>query len=218
MHRGRLLQIVLLSAILAAGCSRLPGLQVLTGQNPSGQTADQVVQSLNLVMADKSGATDPALTSAADRIEAADNMVNIIEVRKNPDTRVLTVNMLFFPPNSDTTTTQGTIDQLNAIRQAFEVTWMGLMPVSDGTDTFDIRLLIPKSITTLDHGRSFTAQVATTGTIDRTAAAKYLAGIRNLSNFSNLVVSGTLNYQDATSVVYYQGTPNHPMFALTSSN
>ncbi len=218
MFRGHIWKVVLLSTILVSGCSKLPGLRVLTGQDAQGNnvaTTNQTVQALNLVMADKTGAIDAGMTSAADRIEAADNQIDIIEVRKNSDTRIFTVNMLFNPPQSDTSTAQGQIDQINAIRRAFEVTWQGMMGESEGTDQLDIRLLYPQTIATLDHGRSFVAAVIAEATIDRSVAAKYLAGARNINTFYDMVISGALNYQRPTTFTPYQGTPNHPMFMLS---
>ena len=118
MFRGRFLEVVVLSAILVSGCSKLPGLHVLTGQDAQGNniaTTDQSVQALNLVMADKTGATDPGLLAAADRIEAADSMIDIIEVRKDDETRVFTVNMLLNLSGIDTSTQAG---QIAAARRA----------------------------------------------------------------------------------------------------
>ncbi len=219
MFRGHLLKFVMLSTLLVAGCSSLPGLQVLTGQaTPQNNAAPGTVQALDLVMADKTGSTDPGLSAAADRIEAADGSVNIIEVRKDLSSRVLTVNMLFSPPQTDTSTLQGQIDQLDALRMAIEVTWQGMMNVSVGTDQFDIRLLYPQTISTLDHGQSFIGQIIAEATIDRSAAASYLAGSRNLNNFLTMVINGTLNYQQPSQFELYQGTPNHPMFMLPASS
>jgi hypothetical protein len=220
MFRGHIWKVVLLSAILISGCSKLPGLRVLTGQDAQGNnvaSTDQTVQALDLVMADKTGATDPGMTAAADRIEAADTMLDIIEVRKNADTRVFTVNMLFAPPQIDTSTAQGQIDQLNTIRRAFELTWQGMMSASSGTDQLQIRLLQPGEISTLDHGRSFVGVVIVEATIDRSAAAKYLAGQRNANTFYDMVLNGTLNYQRPTAFTPYEGTPNHPMFMLSTA-
>jgi len=220
MFRGRILGIVILAAILGAGCSQLPGLRVLTGQDAQGNslaTTNQTVQALNLVMADKSSATDPALLNAADRIEAADNLLNIIEVRKDAQARVLSVNMLLDLSAIDTSTQAGQLQQLDAIRRAFELTWQGMMQPSEGTDQIDIRVLTPGSISTLDHGNSFVGIVRVDAKIDRSAAAKYLTGVRNISNFYDLLVSGTLNYQVPTSLTLYQGTPNHPMFMLPAA-
>src|SRR5206468_1639494 len=129
-----------------------------------------------------------------------------------------TVNMLFSPPQVDTSTLQGQIAQLDALRRAFEVTWQGMMNESDGTDKFDVRLLNPASISTLDHGKSFIGYLVAEATIDRSVAANYLAGARNLSNFYDMVVSGTLTYQTPSDFEPYQGTPNHPMFMLPTSS
>jgi len=221
MLRGRILQVVVLSAILVSGCSKLPGLRVLTGQDAQGNnlaTTDQTVQALNLVMADKTGSTDPSILAAADRIEAADNLINIIEVRKDQQARVFTVNMLLDLSGIDTSTQNGQIQRLDAIRRAFELTWQGVLAPSEGTDQIDIKLLGPGQISTLDHGNSFVGVLQAEGQIDRSAAAKYLSGARNLSNFFDLIVNGTLNYTIPSKLVLYEGTPNHPMFMLPSSS
>lgn len=218
MYRGRIIQFVLLSAILVSGCSQLPGLRVLTGQTTEtngGASGDLTVQALDLVMADKSGATDPGLSAAANRIEAAAPMVDIIEVRKDTEGRVFSVNMLFSAPQVDRTTMEGQVADLEARRRAFEVTWQGMMAESEGTDVFDIRLLAPAPIATLDHGQSFVGLVVAQTSIDRSAAAAYLAGARNLNNFYDLLVNGALQYLTPSEYIFYEGTPNHPMFMLT---
>lgn len=220
MFRGRILSIVALVTMLAAGCSRMEGLRVLTGQadqSTSTSVSDQAVEALDLVMADKTGATDPGLMAAADRIEAADDMIDIIEVRKNSEQRVFVINMLFAPPQTDMSTTQGQIDFLEALRRAFEVTWQGMMQQSEGTDTINVRMIFPQSLSTLDHGRSVVGFIIAEGTIDRAAAASYLAGARSLSNFYDMIVNGTLLYQRPTDFQMYQGTPNHPMFMLAAA-
>ena len=217
MFRGRILQVVVLSVILVSGCSKLPGLRVLTGQDAQGNnvaTTDQTVQVLNLVMADKTGATDPSLLAAADRIEAADKQINIIEVRRNDQTRVFTVNMLLDLSGIDGSTQAGQIEYLDRTRRAFELTWQGTLQASEGTDQIDIKLLGPGQIATLDHGSSFVGILIAEGQIDRTEAARYLSGARNLSNFYDLIVNGTLSYQVPSQQVLYSGTPNHPMFML----
>lgn len=219
MYRGRLLRIALLSAILVSGCSSLPGLRVLTGENPeeAGPTVDASVEALDLVMADKTGTIDVGVSAAADRIETANDMLDIIEIRKDEENRVFVVNMLFNPPNYDVNTNEGQIAQLEATRRAFEVTWQGMMAESEGTDLIDVRLLFPQTITTLDHGRSFVGYVIAEGIIERSEAASYLAGARNLSSFYDMVINGTLNYQRASDFILYEGTPNHPMFMLPAS-
>lgn len=218
MFRGRILGIIIVSALLGAGCSSLPGLRVLTGQQEADVNLSNItVDTLDLVMADKSGTTDTGLAAAADRIEAADDMLDIIEVRRDTESRLFSVDMLFNPPQSDTSTIDGQIAQYEALRRAFEVTWQGMMSVSEGTDTINIRLLGAGNIATLDHGESFVGYLVAQGTIDRSAAAAYLAGARNLNNFVDIIVNGTLEYQTTNEFVPYQGTPNHPMFMLPSS-
>lgn len=220
MTPGRVLRIVVLLAILASGCSQLPGLRVLTGQDPNGTgtSGDLTVQALDLVMADKSGASDPGISAAANRIEAADNMVDIIEVRKDTEARVFTVNMLFSPPQVDTATQEGQIASLDAQRRAFEVTWQGMMPESEGTDRIDIRLLAAGRISTLDHGESFVGVVVAEISIERAKAAAYLAGARNLNNFVDMLLNGDVQYNSPTDFIPYEGTPNHPMFMLSAAS
>lgn len=219
MAPGRILRIVILMAFLASGCSQLPGLRVLSGQDPNatGTTGDLTVEALDLVMADKSGSADPGISAAANRIEAADNMVDIIEVRKDAETRVFTVNMLFNPPQVDLSTMEGQIADLEARRRAFELTWQGMLPESEGTDRLDIRLLAPGRVTTLDHGQSFIGVVIAEISIERAKAAAYLTGARNLNNFVDMLVNGELQYNNPTSIMFYQGTPNHPMFMLSAA-
>jgi hypothetical protein len=125
--------------------------------------------------------------------------------------------MLFNPPQVDTTTIEGQIEWLEARRRAFEVTWQGMMNVSEGTDTISVRLLGAGNIATLDHGESFFGYLMAEGVIERSAAATYLAGARNLNNFYDMVVEGTLEYQAASEFVPYDGTPNHPMFMLPAT-
>lgn len=220
MAPGRVLRIVVLLAFLASGCSQLPGLRVLTGQNPNGTgaTGDLTVEALDLVMADKSGASDPGISAAANRIEAADNMVDIIEVRKDTEARVFTVNMLFSPPQVDMATQEGQIANLDAQRRAYEVTWQGMMPESEGTDRIDIRLLAAGRITTLDHGESFVGVVVAEISIERAQAAAYLAGARNLNNFVDMLLNGEVQYNSPTDFIPYEGTPNHPMFMLSAAS
>ena len=203
MFRGRILGFVLLSAVLASGCSQLPGLRVLTGQTEEGVSGDLTVSALDLVMADKSGAADPGISAAANRIEAADTMIDIIEVRKDTEGRVFTVNMLFNPPQVDGSTLEGQIAQLEALRRAFEVTWQGMMPESEGTDRIDVRLLYPQSIATLDHGQSFIGYLIAQASIDRAEAAAYLAGARNLNNFYDMVINGALEYQTPDQFIHH---------------
>jgi hypothetical protein len=217
MFRGRILIIAVLSAILASGCSQMPGLRVLTGQTEEDAGGDLTVQALDLVMADKSGSADPGITAAANRIEAADTMVDIIEVRKDEENRVFVVSMLFNPPQVDMNTMEGQIADLDARRRAFEVTWQGMMPESEGTDRIEIQLLAPASVSTLDHGQSFIGFLMAQAAIERSQAAAYLAGARNLNTFYDMIVNGALQYQAPNQLILYEGTPNHPMFMLTGA-
>ena len=79
----RLQFLLAIGLLVASGCSALPGLRVLSGQDSTDALADQVVELSDMVMADKSGTTDPSLLAAADRIEQASGNVDIIEIRQD---------------------------------------------------------------------------------------------------------------------------------------
>lgn len=204
------------AGLLAVGCSSLPGLRVLTGQDTPDTTAEITVAALDLVMADKSGATDPAIIAAADRIEAATNgTVDIVEIRSDFETRIFSVDMLFRPPRSDGSL-EGQIAELEALRRAIELTWQGTMRESDGTDIIRVQMMQPADIVTLDNGTSFVGIVLADAQIERGAAAAYLSGTRSLNTFFDLIANGTLSFEQPNRLVLYEGQPNHPMFMLPS--
>ena len=217
MRRVSLLPFVLLSAFLIVGCSSLPGLRVLTGEQNGQTNADQTVQALDLVMADKFGRTDPAISAAADRIEAAAGNVDIIEIRKNDDERLFQVNLLFARPPVDTSTLDGQIAMLDSLRRAAELTWQGTMQASEGADILRILILGAQQISTLDNGASYIGFIQARMEIDRADAAAYLAGTRSLTQFNDLIVMGTLNYNTPSEMTLYEGQPNHPMFMLSAA-
>lgn len=216
MRRVLSLNVLALLVILLAGCGSLPGLRVLTGQEGDEASVNRSVEALDLVMADKTGATDPALTAAADRIEAANASVDIIEIRQNLDDRLFSVNLLFRPPNTDNSL-QGQAAQLDALRRAIELTWQGTMRASEGADLISVRLLNPQGIATLDNGLSFVGVVLADAQIERAAAANYLAGTRSLNTFFDLIAQGTLVYETPDELQLYEGQPNHPLFMLPTS-
>lgn len=208
--------LVIAVGLFAVGCSSLPGLRVLTGQDTPDTTAEITVAALDLVMADKSGATDPAIIAAADRIEAATNgTVDIVEIRSDFETRIFTVDMLFRPPRSDGSL-EGQIAELEALRRAIELTWQGTMRESDGTDIIRVLMMQPADIVTLDNGTSFVGIVLADAQIERGAAAAYLSGTRSLNTFFDLIANGTLAFEQPNQLVLYEGQPNHPMFMLPS--
>lgn len=212
---GRRFQVAfwILLFVLAAGCSSLPGLRVLTGEGEPQTLAERAVEAGELVMADKTGRTDPAVIAAADRIEAASGNVDVVEIRKDEENRIFAVHMLFRPPQTDQSP-QGQIAQLDALRRAFELTWQGTMRESVGTDILSVTLLAPQNIVTLDNGSSFIGIVVANSQIERSAAQSYLAGERSLTTFFDLIANGTLTYERPNSITLYEGTPNHPLFML----
>ncbi len=207
--------ILLLSlSLLVAGCSAFPGLRVLTGEDTGENAANRVVEELDLVMADKTGATDPSLMAAADRIEAASGSVDIIEIRQDPETDTFVVYMLYLPPQVPQTL-EGQAMLLDSLRRAMEITWQGVLPESVGADNIHISLLEPGAINTLDQGQGMIGIVAVNAEIGREDAAAYLSGTRNLDTFYSLIVNGQLTYQSPQSFELYEGTPNHPMFMVS---
>ena len=213
MNWKRAARYALVSLVLVSGCSSLPGLRVLTGEDTGEAGVDRSVQALDLVMADKSGGTDPSLLAAADRIEAASGNVDIIEIRQNVAANTFDVNMLFSPPNVPNTL-EGQAMIYDALRRAVELTWQAVLPESIGTDKIDIHLLQPQQINTLDSGESFIGRVIINAEIDRSDAAHYLTGTRDLNTFYGLIVEGKLSYKSPDALEMYAGQPNHPMFML----
>jgi hypothetical protein len=214
MRRAIQLVIVLALGMVVSACGSLPGLRVLTGQDSPNTQADTIVQSADFVMADKTGLTDPALLAAADRIEAASGTVDIIEIRSVPDERAFIVDMLFNPPQTDTSTQAGQVAQLDSLRRAIELTWQGTMNVSTDADLLQVTLYAPQTVQTLDNGTSFVGIIVAQAGIERAAAVDYLAGERSLERFFDLIAQGTLVYTSPQSVELYESVPNHPMYML----
>lgn len=203
--------------IFVAGCSVFPGLRVLSGETTSPEVLSaEIVELSDLVMADKTGDSDPSLIAAADRIENADPNVDIIEIRKNTEEDLFIVNMLFQPPaDVDTQTQQGLVNLYSAIQQAMELTWQGTMRESEGTGGLRISFIAPQGVPTLDNGGlSFVGVVQLNAEIDRSDAIAYLNGPRGLADFLDLIATGILDYQSPEATELYQGQPNHPLFML----
>jgi hypothetical protein len=216
MNVGRAFHWTLLSLLLVTGCSALPGLRVITGEASSEAATNRVVETLDLVMADKTGATDPSLIAAADRIEAATGNVDIIEIRADPEADAFIVNMLYAAPQVPQTL-EGQVMSLDARRRAIELTWQGVLEHSLGSDSIQINLLYPVPVETLDTGSSYIGQIIVNAVIGRDDAAAYLSGPRNLDTFYGLIIDGTLSYTSPESFELYEGQPNHPMFILGQS-
>lgn len=204
---------VLLAAALfiGAGCSALPGLRVLSGEQTADTAAQQLVENSEFVMADKSGNTDPALSAAADRIEAASGTLDIIEIRKDLNADVFGVYVLLAP--SDPNATQA--DQTNELRRAIELTWQGTLNQSEGSDIIKIVILQPAQFATIDNGPSFLGIVAANVEISRVDALAYLTQRPNtINDFVNLVADGKMTFDQPQSLEVYEGQPNHPVFML----
>ncbi len=210
---GRSFVFIALFAVLMTGCSSLPGLRVLTGQEDEQTVADRTVQIVELVMADKTGSTDPSIIAAADRIEQAATTIDIVEIRQNQDTGIFEIKMLFRPPQTENTL-QGQIQQLEALRRAFELSWQGTLRESVGSEVIRVTILQPAPIDTLNAGVAYAGIVVAEGDIERAAAISYLSGERSLIAFNDLIVDGTLAYYSPEQLTFYEGSPNHPMFML----
>lgn len=212
----KFLKLFTLILVFATGCSVFPGLRVLTGEDPDGTavTVDNA-DIADLVMADKTGATNPSLMSAADRIESAVPNADIIEIRKDDLNNTFVVNMLFLlPQDADPNTQAGLIALYEAWQQAVEFTWQGTLAESDGTGQVQIQLLRPAITNTLDRGTGFVGVVDVNATIDRSDMLRYLAGPRSLTDFYDLIVDGTLAWEFPEVQEVYEGQPNHPMHML----
>jgi hypothetical protein len=203
------LLLAVIALLFGAGCSALPGLQVLAGQDTPA-SADRVAELSELVMADKTGVTDPALSSAADRIESATGDVDIIEIRKDLNADTFNVYMLL---NTNQSTTQA--EFVAQIRRAVELTWQGTMNQSQGSDMIKVIVLSPGLVPTLDKGLSFIGQVSFDFEMARPEIVAYLADRpNNTQDFIDLIAQGKLNVIQPEQTEFYQGEPNHPMFML----
>jgi hypothetical protein len=201
--------------LFASGCSALPGLRVLTGQESTNAVAERSVESDELVMADKSGTTDPALIAAADRIEAANGgNVDIVEIRQDTVKHEFDVYLLY---QSDPNASQ--LDRNNAIRRAIELTWQGTMQASRGSDVIRVNIVQPQQVPTLDKGPSFVGFVVASFAIDRPDALAYLQHRPNtLTDFITLITDGKLKDTSTQNgqPEFYSGQPNHPVFMLAN--
>lgn len=213
MNALRTVCLVAFVALVASGCSSLPGLRVLTGEDTGDEAVSRSVEALDLVMADKTGSADPSLLAAADRLEAAAGNIDVIEIRPDADGRAFLVNLLYAPPQVPQTL-EGQVMALDDQRRAFELTWQAVLPESGGTDTIVVNFIYPRPVTTLDSGDSFIGQIFASAGIDRADAASYLSGERSLNNWYGLILDGTLSFSNPEQAELYQGRPNHPMFML----
>lgn len=203
---------LVMAVFASSGCSALPGLRVLAGQDTGEAAENRLVESTELVMVNKSGNTDPALNATADRIEtAAGGTVDIIEIRNDLNSRTFQVYALYLPISDTTSATE-----VNQERRIFELIWRGVMSQSIGAETINVSLVFPQQYSTLDKGRSFLGFIISTATIARDKALVYLeSGAPSLNNFINLITDGTLAYNQPDSSPLYNGVPNHPVFMIS---
>jgi hypothetical protein len=205
----RPLLLSLLLVIFGASCSSLPGLRVLTGQDAADPAA-LGIENTELVMADKSGNTDPALIAAADRIELAmDSAIDIIELRKDLTLDVFDVYMLIDLPQD---ATQAQVTDL--LRRTVEVTWQGTLEQSQGADFVRVFIMFPGLISSIDEGPIPVGEVVFQAQIAREDIITFFRGQHTLQDFSDLIVDGKLNWGAPDEQTLYNGTPNHPVFLL----
>lgn len=213
MNRGHLLRGFIVLALAGAGCSVFPGLRVLTGeQTVSGTQTEQLVETADLVMADKSGAGDPSLMAAADRIErATGDVADIIEIRRDEEADAFVVNLILPPPNFAPDDINARIQYFDNLRRIIELTWQGTLHESEGADKLQVNVLVSQLIPTLDTGEGRIGFVFVTTEIDREDALVYLSNRpHTLDDFGNLILEGTMLYDSPGEI--YTGQPNHPMF------
>ncbi len=210
----RIAVLALIGILCASGCSAFPGLRVLAGQASGENNPDTIVQSSGLVMGDKSGLTDPALSADADRIETANQgKIDIVELNKDLNTDVFSVYMLIMPPDQNTSQA----DFSSEVERAIELTWEGTMNQSQGSNVLKVEMLFPGPVPTLDRGTSFIGYVFLDAEIARADAVTYLSHRPNtINDFFDLAAQGKMTLdQPQLGTVIYQGTPNHPVFMLS---
>jgi hypothetical protein len=207
---------VLIVLVAATGCSALPGLQVLTGEEPAPSDIAQVVEESDLVMADKTGSTDPSLMAAANRIEAATGTVDMIEIRKDESNDAFVMNMLFSPPADANSESQaGLVSLYTALQRALELSWQGTLAESEGVGLLHISFIAPQAVPTLtSEEASFIGFIIFNADIERSDAIAYLSGSRTLQDFLDLIAEGTLSFGSPEQTELYAGQPNHPLFML----
>jgi hypothetical protein len=207
------LALIAVSAFMT-GCSVFPGLRVLTGEAEAA-SGNRAVSELDLVMADKTGATDPSLIAAADRIEAASLYGDVIEIRENPAENSFDVSLMLWVQPAQTQEEQ--LQQYDEIRKIQEYTWLALLPQSEDVGQIRITFIAPLFVNTIDNGESFLGRVVLRSVIDRADAADYLTRDRNLMTFSDMIVSGRMSMDSPQTATYYEGQPNHPLLPLEQS-
>lgn len=219
MRRNRKWLIVfVVSSLLAASCSSLPGLRVLSGEDNADVEADSIAQNLDLVMANKSGDVNVSMLAAADRLEAAAGNVDVVEMREDLQKDSFIIYMMLRPagdPSSDNL--QQVVDYYNSLRRAVELTWQSVMRESERSGLLRIEVLSPQVISTLDNGLSSIGFTQLVVEIERQKAINYLARPHTLDDFIALIVDGTMFFDspsDGPSL--YTGEPNHPLFMLGS--
>jgi len=212
MNGCHILRGVVILGLVATGCSSLPGLRVLSGQVTGQDTsAQQTVETSDLVMADKSGMGDPSIMAAADRIEAATNdAADIIEIRRDDVNNAFVVNLVMpLPP--DPTDLQASQAYYDTLRRVVETTWQGTLRESEGSGTLQVNVLVSQTVPTLDAGRSEVGFVLFSTSIDRQDAIRYLSQRpHTLNDFGALIADGTMTFDSPQNL--YTGQPNHPMF------
>jgi hypothetical protein len=205
--------------IFLAGCSSLPGLRVLTGEDTAETESVRVAENVDLVMADKSGDLDSSMIASADRVEAAAGNVDIVQIRQDPLEDTFFIYLIL------RTEGDGGSDQLDqvlayydSIRRAVELTWQGTMNESRTSNFIEIQILQPFVIASLDEGPVYLAQKVAFATIERDDAIDYLSRPHNLDDFINLIVEGRMSWgpPPANESLFY-GTvafeaPNHPVY------
>lgn len=219
MKHNRKWIVLFLVALLAASCSSLPGLRVLSGEAGPEAEADSIAQNLDLVMANKSGDVNASMLAAADRLEAAAGNVDVVEMREDLQNDSFIIYMMVRPsgdPTSDNL--QQVIDYYNSLRRAVELTWQAVMRESERSGLLRIEILSPQVISTLDNGLSAIGFTQLVVEIDRQEAIGYLARPHTLDDFIQLIVDGTMFFDSpADGPSLYTGEPNHPLFMLGGS-
>jgi hypothetical protein len=203
---------LVMAVFVGAGCSVLPGLKVLSGQDTGDAAQNRLVETNELVMANKAGTTDPILNGVADRIESASGgSIDIVEINNDLNNHNFQVYALLIPQAGLTRN-----EAADRNRRATELTWRGIMQQSVGAKTLQIVLMEPQRINTLDFGQSYVGVILQSVTIARADALLYLANTSlSMTTFSNLILDEKLTLDDSQAGKLYSGTPNHPITMIS---
>lgn len=214
------LRVCVLLVVFLTGCSSLPGLRVLSGQDTAEAEQQRIAGTIDLVMADKTRSVNSSMIAAANRVEAAAGNVDIIQIRQDLLEDVFYVYMILRTegdPSSNVLREQ--LAFYDSLRRAIELTWQGTLKESERSDILRIEIIQPAIVSSLNEGPVYLGIKQLVVQIAREDAVAYLSRPHNLDDFVALITSGTMSWgpPDSTASSIYGvqpavEAPNHPTF------